>query len=173
MARHCAAVFLALLLCSCATTSVPYRELTVRDEQLADSALLALRVVIETTDERFAAARGSPFTFAHPVLHFLLEEGDGYRTLDIPLSMTAKDWQSTDGRYRYTRNVLAKVPLGAYLLRVFELYLGDDLRLHHLDNLLSVCGTRASGSPCPSRAHMPWVPCSWTSTRSKAHGWAT
>jgi hypothetical protein len=97
----------------------------VRDERLADSALLALRVVIETSDERFAAARGSPFTFTHPVLHFLLEEGDDYRTLDIPLSMTAKDWQSTDGRYRYTRDVLVKVPLGAYLLRVLELYLGE------------------------------------------------
>lgn len=121
MARICAAAVLALLFCSCATTSVPYRELAARDAQLADSVLLALGVTIETRDERLATER-HPFANPYPALHLLLEDGADYRTLDIPLEMDPDDWVVSGDRYRYTNQVLAVVPPGAYLLRVLELH---------------------------------------------------
>jgi hypothetical protein len=125
MARHGAVIPLALLLCSCATTSLPYRELSAKDERLGDSALLCLRVVMETSDGRFASTPSGRVASAQPLLHFLLEDGEGYRDLDVPLWMDEKDWERTGERYRFTRDVLAKVPTGTYLLKALQVYLGE------------------------------------------------
>jgi hypothetical protein len=125
MARHGVAILLALLLCSCATTSIPFRELSAKDGNLGDSALLCLRVVIETSDGRFASTARGRVASAQPLLHFLLEDGEGYRNLDVPLWMDEKDWERSGGRYRFTRDMVVKVPLGTYLLKALQVYLGE------------------------------------------------